>query len=117
MVQAMNAIDCLVHAQVATDAFGAVVCEANAWGRPVIASHLDGIPEALAIGNYGQLVRPGSVEELARALERWANQPPLGQNARADLHGRVAAQFSLPAAAGRMLELYRSLWKKRPDAA
>ena len=48
MPQVMNAIDCLVHPQIGTEALGLVVCEAHACGKPVIASALDGIPEAFA---------------------------------------------------------------------
>ncbi len=65
MPEAMNAIDCLVHPQIGTEAFGLVLLEAFACGKPVIASALDGIPEAFAAANFGQLVKPESVEELA----------------------------------------------------
>ena len=50
MPAAMNAIDCLVHPQVGTEAFPGVVLEAFACGKPVIASALDGIPEAFGAG-------------------------------------------------------------------
>ena len=73
MPMVMNAIDCLVHSQIGTEAFGLVVCEAYACGKPVIASALDGIPDSLAAGNYGQLVKPESkVDELAVAMRDWA---------------------------------------------
>ncbi len=71
----MNAIDCLVHPQIGTEAFGLVVLEAFACGKPVIASALDGIPEAFAVANFGQLVKPESVEELAGAMLTWAQRP------------------------------------------
>jgi glycosyltransferase involved in cell wall biosynthesis len=58
MAAVMNAIDCLVHPQIGTEALGLVICEAHACGKPVIASALDGIPEAFGAGNYGRLVRP-----------------------------------------------------------
>jgi len=63
MPAAMNALDCLVHPQVGTEAFGAVVLEAFACGKPVIASALDGITEAFSAGQHGQLVLPENVEE------------------------------------------------------
>ena len=40
----------LVHPQIGTEALGLVVCEAHACGKPVIASAIDGIPEAFAAG-------------------------------------------------------------------
>jgi glycosyltransferase involved in cell wall biosynthesis len=109
MPKAMNAIDCLVHPQVGTEAFGLVLCEAFACGRPVIASALDGIPEAFAVGKYGRLVKPDSVEELAQAMLEWANHPPLSAPERAALHERVEREFSWLVSARRVLELYRSL--------
>jgi glycosyltransferase involved in cell wall biosynthesis len=110
MPAAMNAIDCLVHPQVGTEALGLVVCEAHACGKPVIASALDGIPEAFQCGGYGQLVRPEAVEELAAAMRSWALGPPRqAETERAELHRRIEEQFSLPAAARRVSQIYQSL--------
>ena len=111
MPTAMNAIDCLVHPQVGTEAFGLVLLEAFACGRPVIASALDGIPEAFAGGNHGELVVPDSVDDLADAMVRWANQPVLDEKQRAALWERVARDFSLPAATQRVIKLYELLMK------
>ena len=109
MPRAMNATDCLVHPQVATEAFPGVVLEAFACGRPVIASALDGIPEAFATGGFGRLVRPEDVGELAQAMADQAGQPPLAPAEREALHRKIAAGFSLPVAGERILQLYRQL--------
>jgi len=109
MPSAMNAMDCLVLPQVGTEAFGLVVCEAHACGKPVIASALDGIPEAFRCGNYGQLVQPENVEELASAMRLWAERPHNNEMERQTLHNKVAEKFSLDAAARRVLEIYQSL--------
>ena len=109
MPAAMNAIDCLVHPQIGTEAFPGAVLEAFACGKPVIASALDGIPEAFSAGNYGQLVRPEAVEELASALAHWARQRPLGEPERLELHQRLAARFSLMVSVKNVLDLYRRL--------
>ncbi|MDP9428711.1 MAG: glycosyltransferase [Actinomycetota bacterium] len=45
-----------------------VVCEAIAAGIPVIASRVDGLPDLVADGRTGLLVRPGQAENLARAM-------------------------------------------------
>ena len=109
MPAAMNAIDCLVHPQIGTEAFGLVVCEAHACGKPVIATALDGVPEAFRAGNYGQLIAPESVEELAGAMANWAGRAPLPEAERAALHARVKKRFALEVSAGKVLELYREV--------
>jgi glycosyltransferase involved in cell wall biosynthesis len=109
MPQAMNAIDCLVHPLVGTEALGLVVCEAFACGKPVIASALDGIPEAFAIGQRGRLVPPEDIGMLAQAMLEQGRQPALTMAERQALHRRVAAEYSLPAMAQRVLGLYRQL--------
>ncbi len=106
MPAAMNAIDCLVLPQVGTEALPGVVVEAHACGKPVIASDLDGIPEAFSVAGYGQLVKRGSLEELAAAMCQWAQAPPLPLSARQELHARVAARFSLERAARDLSDLY-----------
>ena len=115
MAAGMNALDCLVHPQIGTEALGLVVCEALACGKPVIASALDGIPEAFAVGGYGQLVRPESVDELAAAMRHWARQPRPAPAERADLHAKVAAAFSLGVAARNVFQRYQALLAGKSD--
>ncbi len=105
----MNAIDCLAHPQVGTEAFGLVVLEAFACGRPVIASALDGLPEAFAAGGAGALVTPGDVGQLAQAMIAQARAPRPSTEERHRLHERVAAEYSVLANARRVLRLYRQL--------
>lgn len=109
MPAAMNALDCLVHPAIGTEAFGLVICEAHACGRPVLASVLDGIPEAFAIGGYGELTPPENVAALAAAMERWAGNPRPDEEQREVLHRKVAAEFSLNSAATRVVDFYRRL--------
>jgi len=109
MPAAMNALDCLVHPQVGTEAFPGVLLEAFACGKPVVASRLDGIPEAFAVCNLGQLVAPESVSELGEAMVKIANQPRLGLGERAKLHDAVALGYSLQVPARKTLALYLKL--------
>jgi glycosyltransferase involved in cell wall biosynthesis len=109
IAQVMNAIDCLVHPQIGTEAFGLVICEAHACGKPVIASALDGIPEAFAATDYGQLVTQENVAELANAMSVWANKPAASPQERLRLHSCVAEKFSLPVLADRTLKVYQRL--------
>jgi glycosyltransferase involved in cell wall biosynthesis len=109
MPQTMNALDCLVHPQIGTEALGLVVCEAHACGKPVIASALDGIPEAFAPGGLGRLVEPENVEQLAAAMIAQAAQPPLSRQEADAAHERVAQAFSLTRSAENVLQFYRTL--------
>ncbi|MGA2556414.1 MAG: glycosyltransferase [Verrucomicrobiota bacterium] len=109
MPQVMNAIDCLVHPQIGTEALGLVICEAHACGKPVIASALDGIPEAFRAGQYGRLVPPENIAELAGAMEAQAAQPALSPAQAGALHEKVAGVFSLERSASEVLRLYADL--------
>jgi len=109
MPQAMNAIDCLVHPAIGTEAFPLVVLEALACGKPVLASALDGIPEAFRSGGHGQLLPPDDNAALADAMAAWATRPRLNAAEQSELHRKIDAGFSLPAAAARVLRVYEKL--------
>ena len=109
MTAAMNALDCLVHPQVGTEAFPGVVLEAFACGRPVIASALDGIPEGFAVGGCGRLVPPEDIPALAAAILEQARQPALKPEQRQALHERVASGHSLPVWTKKVSALYETL--------
>lgn len=114
MPAAMNALDCLVHPQIGTEAFPGVVMEAHACGRPVVASALDGIPEAFGAAALGQLVVPENVGVLAEAMVQEARRPPLSLAERGRLHAKVDATFSLRRLAGRTADAYRELLSGAP---
>jgi glycosyltransferase involved in cell wall biosynthesis len=109
MPRIMNAIDCLVHPQIGTEALGLVVCEAHACGKPVIASALDGIPEAFAPGGCGKLVPAEDVAALASAMSEQSRMPRLNDVQKAAMHGRVEKFFSLRRQGELVLQLYRNL--------
>jgi glycosyltransferase involved in cell wall biosynthesis len=109
MPAAMNALDCLVHPQVGTEAFPGVVLEAFACGKPVIASALDGIPEAFAAGHYGRLTPPEDVAALAAAMSEQVRQPPAARSESERLHRLVAERFSFQTMAAAVARLYLSL--------
>ncbi len=113
MPAAMNAIDCLVHPATGTEAFPGVVLEAQACGKPVIASSLDGVPEAFAAGGFGQLVKPYAIDELAAAMVDWAGRPPCPTAEREALHRKMAENYSVLAFGGRMLKFYQQVMAGR----
>jgi glycosyltransferase involved in cell wall biosynthesis len=73
--QAMNEATLLVHPSDGLgDGLPNVVREAMAFGLPVIASDVAGIPDALS-GGCGVLVPPKNEDELAAAIERLLHEP------------------------------------------
>jgi glycosyltransferase involved in cell wall biosynthesis len=52
-----------------------VLLEALARGRPVVASAVGGVPEAVSDGEHARLVPPGDVPALAGALEEFHRHP------------------------------------------
>jgi glycosyltransferase involved in cell wall biosynthesis len=68
MPAALCLADVVVHASTQPEAFGRVVIEAQAMGRPVIASDLGGPVETVRQGETGWRVAPGDAEALAAAI-------------------------------------------------
>jgi glycosyltransferase involved in cell wall biosynthesis len=80
---------------------------AYAFGRPVIATAVGGLPEAVDDGRTGLLVPPGDIPALARALVKILGDP---DEASAMGHcGRAAAEerFSWQPIAASILRVYR----------
>jgi glycosyltransferase involved in cell wall biosynthesis len=69
MPAAMMLSDVVVHASTRPEAFGRVVIEAQAMGRPVIASDLGGPVETVAHGVTGWRVPPDDPAALAAAID------------------------------------------------
>lgn len=109
MPAAMNALDCLVHSQIGTEAMPGVVCEAQACGRPVIGSDLDGIPEAMQIADVGLLVTPGSVAGLAVAMRRQVSCPAPDTHQREIMHTAISTAFDTLLSARNHRVFYESL--------
>lgn len=113
MPEVMNALDCLVHPQVGTEAFGLVVAEAQACGRPVIVTELDGVPEAIVNDTWSRRVPPENVAALADAMREMARrEPPTNEDRRA-LHEAVATRMGLARLGQATASLYATLLGRR----
>jgi glycosyltransferase involved in cell wall biosynthesis len=66
--------DVLVVPSRVHESFSLVAQEAQAFGRPVIASRIGALPELVVDGKNGLLVRPGDVRALTATLD-WATDP------------------------------------------
>jgi glycosyltransferase involved in cell wall biosynthesis len=90
MPAALALSDVVVHASTQPEAFGRVVIEAQAMGRPVIASDLGGPVETVRHGETGWRVRPNDPVALAAAIGVALDLDPtaqvaLGERARASV--------------------------------
>ncbi|MBT5899296.1 MAG: glycosyltransferase family 4 protein [Rhodospirillaceae bacterium] len=102
--------DAVVSASTEPEAFGRVMIEAQALGRPVIASDHGGACETVLPGNTGWLVPPGDVDALSAAL---AKVLALDGAARGRLSGaaitNVVENFSKQKMCAKTLEVYNEV--------
>jgi glycosyltransferase involved in cell wall biosynthesis len=91
-----------------SEAWGLTALRAMAYGLPVIASNVGGLPEAIEDGKSGWLVPPESPEALANAIMDAASDPErlceFGRNAR-----QRAAEFSIQRTVDRTEHYYLRL--------
>ena len=110
MPAALMLADIVVHASVEPEAFGRVVIEAQAMGRPVIASDLGAPVETVEPGVTGWRVPPADPPALASAIRQVLALPPhesaaVGQRARA----AVLAGYTVGAMQAATLNVYREV--------
>jgi glycosyltransferase involved in cell wall biosynthesis len=74
------------------EGLGVAALEAMAAGRPVVASRVGGLAEAVADGETGLLVPPGDAAALATALGRLVAEPALRERLGAAGRRRAAAR-------------------------
>ncbi len=90
-----------------------VTLEAMSHGLPVVASAVGGIPDKVAEGETGYLVRPSDVAQLATRIVQMAQSPAerraMGERGAA----RVAAEFSWRSIAEQTEMLFRRLVGER----
>jgi glycosyltransferase involved in cell wall biosynthesis len=60
---------CVINPSLLNETFGLTALEAQAVGRPVIASRIGALPEVVKDKETGVLVEPGSDDALATAME------------------------------------------------
>jgi phosphatidylinositol alpha-1,6-mannosyltransferase len=84
------------------EGFGMVFLEANACGRPVVASRSGGVPEAVAEGESGLLVPPDDPVATAAAIVRILADPALAARLAERGCARAEARFAWPLQAAKL---------------
>jgi glycosyltransferase involved in cell wall biosynthesis len=82
-----------------------IVLEAAAAGLPLLATDVGGIPEIIA-GTDTQLLPPGDVDALARAMLEVLDDPATAQARALRLQRAVAERFTIAAMTDAVLDLY-----------
>ncbi len=83
-----------------------VAREAMAYGRPVVATAVGGLVDAVEDGETGLLVPAGDVAALRAAIERLLDDADLRHRLGANAGASARRRFSFESAAGKMLEVY-----------
>jgi glycosyltransferase involved in cell wall biosynthesis len=102
--------DVVVSASTDPEGFGRTIVEAQAMGRPVIATDHGGARETILPGNTGWLVPPGDTAALAATIDEALQLDPAAREAfarRARAH--IAAGFTREAMCARTLDVYEEL--------
>jgi len=103
MPTAYAASDIVICPSTDPEAFGRTAAEAQAMGKPVIASAHGGALETVVDGRTGWLVAPANVPELCEAIKRGgAGLSDVGETARA----RILEKFSKTSLQIATLEVY-----------
>jgi glycosyltransferase involved in cell wall biosynthesis len=89
-----------------SELLGLALIEAMACGTPVIASSVGGMPEVVAHGHAGLVVQPGSVEELAEAINSLLNNGPIWRELSAAGLSQVREKFNWECVVDKCLNAY-----------
>jgi glycosyltransferase involved in cell wall biosynthesis len=116
-------MDVFVHPSWA-ESFPYVILEAMSLARPIVASDVGGIGEAILDGESGLLTTPRDEHSLARALIEMLGSPRLAEQLGDAARRRVLSEFTTTAMIAGLLGVYEealrgpgSLATTRPPAA
>lgn len=116
MAAAYMLADVVVSASTKPEAFGRVITEAQAMGRPVIATDHGAARETIIPGRTGWTVPPGDAEALAAALRSALSLDAAARDAYArESVVHVRRNFSKAKMCAETLELYREVLAARAD--
>jgi glycosyltransferase involved in cell wall biosynthesis len=102
--------DVVVSASTRPEGFGRIIAEAQAMGRPVVATDHGGAREIVRDGETGWLVAPADADTLAQALAGALALPPAERLALAQRSiAHMRAHFTTQAMTGRTLAVYEEI--------
>jgi len=105
----LRAMDCFVLASTRTEGVPQSLLQAFAAGVPAVASDIGGIPEVIADGETGILVKPDDPAALASAIEAVLGNPAAAATRARAARKLVEDRFSHVAVVTRLLALYEEV--------
>jgi heptosyltransferase-2 len=102
----IGSVDLVIVPSTYPESFGRSVVEAQAVGRPVIASRLGALAELIEDGRTGLLVPPNDPAALAEAIQRLIGDADLRARCVAEARTRVAAAWDAEQMVERTLAVY-----------
>ncbi len=106
---ALPGLDALVLPSLFGEGLPMVLLEAMASGVPIVATRVEGVPEAIADGEEGVLVEPQSPQALAAGIERLVSGQLDWTALRGNARRRYEAQFSNRHMARAVAQVYREV--------
>ena len=116
MATAYAAADVVLSTSTDPEAFGRVAAEAQAMGKPVVATAHGGSLETVEDGATGRLVPPGDPQALARAVADVLGWVETGCYDGAYARRRITERFSDTALKRAVLDIYGELLGTKSDA-
>jgi glycosyltransferase involved in cell wall biosynthesis len=98
------------------EGYGVVAREAMAYGRPVVATVVGGLLDAVEDEVTGLLVPPGDVKALRAAIERLLGDAELRRRLGGVARARAKERFSWAAATEATIEAYRDALQSHSDS-
>ena len=103
----LDRIDWLVLPSLFGEGLPMVILEAMAAGVPVLATRVEGVPEAIRHGREGLIAEPGSVSSLTECLRQATESDAAWQAMRLAARERQVRDFSDRSMASGVAEVYR----------
>ena len=110
-IDVVRLMDIVLHPSLA-EGFGRAVLEAMALGKPVVASAVGGLREAILHSENGYLVQPGDVDGIARYWRRLIAEPELRLRLGINARGTVEDRFQIDDKVSQITDLWFKLASK-----
>lgn len=100
-----------------TEGMPLLILESYAFGKPVVASCVGGVPEVVEDGVHGLLVEPGNADDLAKALMALLADPVRRDQMGRAAFERVQTHFSVERQASAYAQLFKEVVRSGSDAS